>query len=196
MKNISSIFIKGLTVILPIWAAIYIVQWLIKDSEVAVRNVLIRVIPEQWYLPGMGLVTLAVFIFLVGLLMYPWLTRRVMEKVDSFLRQVPLFSSIYSPIKDLMDLAGGDMKEELAQVVMIKVPNTEMETLGFITRDSCEGLPEGFSKEDSVVVYVQWSSQVGGYCFIVPRSSVRKVDMSIEEGMRWALTAGLSAPKV
>jgi uncharacterized membrane protein len=69
-----------------------------------------------------------------------------------------------------------------------------LETLGFVTRDDLSDLPDGLSKNDYVVVYVQWSSQIGGYCFLVPRSAVRPVDMTVEEGMRWALTAGISAP--
>ena len=55
-------------------------------------------------------------------------------------------------------------------------------------------MPNGLACEDRIVVYVQWSSQVGGYCFVVPRESVRPVNMTVEEGMRWALTAGISAP--
>ena len=35
---------------------------------------------------------------------------------------------------------------------------------------------------------------MGGYCFLVPRESIRPVDLSVEEGMRWALTAGISGP--
>lgn len=87
------------------------------------------------------------------------------------------------------------MAKKLGQPVMIRIPNTNMETLGFITKKDSEGLPEGFLPEDHIVVYVQWSSQVGGYCFIVPRDHVRPVNITVEEGMRWALTAGLSAPK-
>jgi len=44
------------------------------------------------------------------------------------------------------------------------------------------------------VKYVQWGYQLGGFCFVVPRDAVRPVDMSVEDGLRWALTAGVSAP--
>ncbi len=80
-------------------------------------------------------------------------------------------------------------------VVLIKIPHTNMETLGFVTRDDLSDLPDGFPKEDHVVVYVQWSYQMGGYCFVVPRKAVQPVNMTVQQGMRWALTAGISAPK-
>lgn len=195
IRFLTRTLLKGLTVVLPVAAALYILIWIIGDLEVLVRNLLQRWLPEGLYFPGMGILLLIATVFLVGLLMYPWLTRQLFSVIDRLFRRIPLFSSIYSPVKDLMDMFGGGMQDKLGQVVMVKVPNTEMETLGFITQDSPDDMPEGFIKEDHVVVFVQWSSQLGGYCFIVPRESVREVDMSVEDGLRWALTAGLSAPK-
>lgn len=193
-KWITQTLFKGMAVVLPVVAAIYIIIWLIRDTESAVKQLLLLFVPNEYYVPGAGLLLVVCTVFLIGLLMYPWLTRKVLDGFDSVFRKIPLFATIYSPVRDLMDLMGGDMREKLGQVVMIKIPNTNIETLGFITREDLSDLPEGFAKDDHVVAFVQWSSQIGGYCFIVPRDSVRPVDMTVEEGMRWALTAGISAP--
>jgi uncharacterized membrane protein len=87
-----------------------------------------------------------------------------------------------------------DTSREFHRLASNWLPNTELKTLGFITREDLNDLPDGLSKNDHVVVHVQWSSQIGGYCFVVPRRAVQPVDMTVEEGMRWALTAGISAP--
>jgi uncharacterized membrane protein len=187
-------FIKGLVVVLPIVAAVYVVLWMVRDSEALVKGLLLAIMPDDYYVTGLGLGLFVVGIFCVGLLMYPWVTRKLLDGVDAILRRVPLFGAIYSPARDLMDVLGGDVEQKLGQVVLIKIPNTNMETLGFITRDELSDLPEGFARDDHVVVYVQWSSQIGGYCFVVPREAVQPVDMTVEQGMRWALTAGISAP--
>jgi uncharacterized membrane protein len=183
-----------MAVVLPVVAAIYVLVWIVRDTETAVKSLLLRVVPQEYYVPGSGLLLVLLTVFLIGLLMYPWLTRKMLDGLDGVFRKIPLFATIYSPVRDLMDVMGGDMTEKLAQVVMIKVPNTNLETLGFITRKDLSDLPDGFPKENHVVVFVQWSSQIGGYCFIVPRDSVRPVEMTVEEGMRWALTAGISGP--
>jgi uncharacterized membrane protein len=190
----TRIFVKGLVVVLPIMAAVYVVLWMLRDSEALVKGLLLAIMPEDHYVPGLGLGLFLAGIFCVGLLMYPWVTRKLLEGVDGLLRKVPLFGAIYSPARDLMDVLGGDVEQKLGQVVLIKIPNTNMETLGFVTRDDLSKLPDGFTKDNHVVVYVQWSSQIGGYCFVVPREAVRPVDMTVQQGMRWALTAGISAP--
>jgi len=187
-------FIKGLVVLLPIMAAVYVTIWLVRDSEALVRGLLLTVVPEDYYVPGLGLALFLAAIFCVGLLMYPWITRKLFDGLDLLLRKVPLFGAVYSPARDLMDVVGGDVEQKLGQVVLIKIPNTNMETLGFVTREDLSDLPEGFARDDHVVVYVQWSSQIGGYCFVVPRDAIQPVDMTVEQGMRWALTAGISTP--
>ena len=126
--------------------------------------------------------------------MYPWMTRKIIGAIDKWLRKMPIFGSVYSPVKDIMGFFGGGMSNELGQPVMLRVPNTEMDTLGFVTREDSKGLPDGFIPDDHLVVFVQWSSQIGGYCFVVPKESVRPLDISVEEGLRWSLTAGLSGP--
>jgi len=194
MKFVTQIFFKGLVVVLPIVAAIYVFLWVVRDGEALVKGTLLLVLPEEYYVPGLGLLTVVAAIFCVGLLMYPWLTRKLLDQLDGLLRKVPLFGIVYGPARDLLDVLGGDVQEGLGQVVLIKVPNTDLETLGFVTRDDLSELPDGLARDDRIVVYVQWSSQIGGYCFLVPRSAVRPVDMTVEEGMRWALTAGISAP--
>jgi uncharacterized membrane protein len=186
---------KGLAVTLPIIIAAYVIVWVIRDSDRIVRSALVSVLPEETFLPpGLGILLFFLITLLAGLLMYPWITRRALLGVDSTFRRIPFFRSVYSPVKDFFDLFDKNVSEELSAVVMIKVPGTEMETLGFVTKRDNEGLPEGFLPEGHLAVYVQWSSQIGGYCFIVPEASVRYVNLTVEQGMRWSLTAGLSSP--
>ncbi len=194
IRLLGRILLKGLSIVLPITIAVQVVIWLARTAEDSVRVLLAHLLPEGWYVPGSGIALLAAAVFLLGLLMYPWLTRTVLGGFDRVLRNLPLFGSIYSPLKDLMDFFGGGVGKRLGQPVMIKIPNTEMETLGFITREDGAGLPDVFLPDDHLVVYVQWSSQIGGYCFILPREAVRPVEITTEGALRWALTAGLSAP--
>jgi len=193
-KFISKTFIQGLAIVLPVAAAVYILVWIFRDTEKATKALLLKILPESLYVPGLGILVLVSIIFSIGLLMYPWLTRKLFGTADRLFRQIPLFGSVYSPVKDLFNLFGGSMTEQLGEPVMVKVPNTEMETLGFITRKSGAGLPPGMIPDGHLVVYVQWSSQIGGYCFVVPEDSVRRLDLTVEEGLRWSLTAGLSGP--
>jgi uncharacterized membrane protein len=195
IQFVSRTFIKGLAVVLPVAAAIYVVFWLGGGVDRVMERIVTVVLPKDLYVRGSGAVIVVIGVFVVGLLMYPLLTRRLLNWVDRLLRRVPLFASIYSPVRDLLNLLGGSVETRLSQVVLVKIPGIGFESLGFITRESGEGLPSGILPPDHVVVLLPWSTQIGGMCFIVPRSATRAIDMTVEEGLRWALTGGVSAPR-
>lgn len=193
-KSFYKIMLQGLSILAPLFIAVYVLYLVIRGSETALKGMLTTILPDGWYVPGMGLLGVAVIVFLFGLLMYPWLTRKLIGWVEGLLRRIPLFGSVYSPVKDLMELLGGGMDKQLGRPVMVKIGDTGLETLGFVTRESAANLPEGFIPDDHMVVFVQWSYQVGGYCFILPKDQIRPLDISVEQGLRWSLTAGLSGP--
>jgi uncharacterized membrane protein len=73
--------------------------------------------------------------------------------------------------------------------------NKDVGLIGFITREDFKDLPKNLGDKDKVAVYLPMSYQVGGFMVIVPKSRITIVDMSIEEAMKFALTAGLSTGK-
>lgn len=189
---VTRTFLKGLAVVVPLAAAAYIIYWLVVEAESIIKRLLLTVMPEDLYVPGLGLLVVVSGIFTVGLMMYPVLTRFMLESTDRIIRKVPLVGMVYSPIRDLMDMLGGDLTGNLQQVVMVTIPNTGFETIGFVMQNDTASLPDGFAKDDHVVVYLQMSYQIGGYCFIVPRENIRPVDMTVQQAIRWILMAGVA----
>lgn len=88
----------------------------------------------------------------------------------------------------MMSLMFGDISEKLGRPVFVKLPNSEFETLGFVTQDN----DSDSDLNDNLLIYVQMSYQIGGFTFLVPKGQICDANMIIEQGIRWALTAGLS----
>ena len=105
-RFVSRTFFKGLAIVIPVIGAVYVLVWIARDSEAAIKSLLLTVIPEAWYIPGMGIAIFATGTFFIGLLMYPWITRGIIHGADTVFRRIPLFSSIYSPLRDLFDIFG------------------------------------------------------------------------------------------
>ena len=126
MRFATPTFVKGLIVVLPIVAAFYVLIWLVGRSEALVEGLRLAVVPDHYYVPGPGVGLLLAAVFCVGLLTYPWITRKLLDGVDGVLRRTPLFGAIYSPARDLMEVLGGDVEQKLGQVVLVKTPNTNM----------------------------------------------------------------------
>jgi uncharacterized membrane protein len=53
-------------------------------------------------------------------------------------------------------------------------------------------MPKDLRQKDSLLVYVPMSYGIGGFAVLVPRSATRPLDMSLEDAMRFTLTAGVT----
>lgn len=194
MKTLMKTFLKGLTVILPIGVTAYIIYWLAVSAESLLGGLLRVVLPGGWYVPGTGIVAGLALIFGVGTLMGLWVFQKLFQWAEILVEKIPLIKSLYGGVKDLMSFFSTSQKDGSHRVVMVTVAEN-VRLLGFITRDDFSDLPEGFGSEGEVSVYLPMSYQIGGFTVVVPRSAVKPIDMSTEEAMRLAMTAGLSTEK-
>jgi len=192
LRFISKNFLTGLITILPVVLTLYFIYWLVVSTESLLGGVIRQVLPENLYWPGMGTIAGLLLISLVGLLMHAYVVRRLFGWAEELLYHVPIIKSIYRAIRDFFDYFSPDKKKEFEQVVAVTIGDTGMQVIGFVSQAVPERLPEGFREEGSILVYLPLSYMIGGYAVLMPRSAVRPLDMSMEEAMRFTLTAGVT----
>lgn len=192
LKAISRILFTGFITLLPVVLTIYLMYWLAVTSERLMGNMLHWVMPESFYFPGIGMLAGILIMFVVGLLMKAYLVRRIFGWGEMLLYRLPLIKSVYRAFRDLFDFIS-PKKEGMGQVVAVKINNIQV--IGFITQENPDRLPDIFSEDDSVLVYLPMSYMMGGHTIFVPRDSVRYLDMSMDEAMRFVLTAGITGSK-
>lgn len=184
---------KGLATVLPVALTLYLIYWLGLSIENGLHPIITRLISEENYLPGMGLVAGVVLLFFIGLAVNAFIIRQLIWLVEKLLERIPLVKSIYGSLHDFMDyFAAGKSRGGLKQVVMVSMGQARL--IGFMTRDRITDLPGVNTQngDEIVAVYLPFSYQIGGYTLYLPRSQVTLVDMSMEEAMRRVLTAELS----
>jgi uncharacterized membrane protein len=192
LRSISRTFLTGLITILPVALTLYLLYWLVVSAEAALGGMIRLVLPENLYWPGMGSIAGLVIVFLVGLLMHAYVVRRLFAWGEQILYRLPLIKSVYGAIRDFLNYFSPDKKNEFEQVVAVSIGDTGMQVIGFVTQAVPEDLPEDFREEGSILVYLPLSYMIGGYAVLMPRSAVRPLDMSMEEAMRFTLTAGVT----
>jgi len=192
LRPISKTFLTGLITILPVVLTLYLLYWLVVTAESVLGSVIRLVLPENLYWPGMGSIAGLVVVFLVGLLMHAYVVRRLFALGEQFIYHLPFIKSVYRAIRDFFDYFSPDKKKEFEQVVAVSIGDTGMQVIGFVSQAVPERLPEDFREEGSILVYLPLSYMIGGYAVLMPRSAVRPLDMSMEEAMRFTLTAGVT----
>lgn len=192
MNNLGKLFLKGLAVTIPVALTLAIAWWLAASAERLLGGVLVQILPEGWYIPGMGLVSTMALILLVGLLSHVIIFQRLFEWGESVLERLPFIKTIYSALKDFFGYFSVGAQQSFSKVVMVRLPGHEFEALGFVTRETFDDLPLAPQAEEPVAVYLPMSYQIGGYTLYLPRNSLTPVDMPFEDAMRLAVTGGVT----
>lgn len=190
MKNISTIFLQGLIAILPILLTIALVGWLLTTLETYLRELLLLVIPDDAYWPGLGLILGLLLIFGLGLLIKFYLGQMILSGLNKLMERIPLVNTIYNAFNDVMRFLSPDKEEDLRQAVLCEV-SEGVEIIGFITASNVS-LGE---RDDLVAVYVPMSYQIGGFTFFMPKSKCKEMNMSPSEAMKKVLTASMGTDK-
>lgn len=195
MRLIAKTFVKGLVVVVPLVVTGYAFYWLGTTAESVLGGLLQRMLPEGYYLPGLGVLAGFGVIFGVGVLMSLWLTRKLVHLGEAILERIPLVKTLYGSVKDLMSFFAveGEKKKAMDQVVIVNLGDPYPSLLGFLTREDLDEIIRDDSGEDLVAVYLPMSYQIGGFTVFVPRSSITETDLRVEDGMRFAMTAGVSS---
>ncbi len=191
MNVVGKLFLKGLAVIIPISLTLAIAWWLAASAERLLGGLLIQLLPEGWYVPGMGLVSTMALILLVGLLSHVIIFQRLFEWGEGVLARLPLIKTIYSALKDFFGYFAPDANRGFSKVVMVRLTGQDYEALGFVTRETFDDLPINPVCEDPVAVYLPMSYQIGGYTLYLPRTCLTPVDIKFEDAMRLAVTGGV-----
>ena len=189
MGAIVRLFFKGLATIIPIALTLLIMFWLAGLAEGGIGNLIQLILPENWYIRGMGLVGGIVIVIAIGLLSQILLFRKLIDFGEAILERMPVVKSVYRATKDFVEYFSGDDEGKFNQVVLVRHPELKIALLGFITREDFTTLP--FGKEDEVAVYLPLSYQIAGYTIFVPKEWCEPVDIPFEDAVRLILTAAM-----
>ena len=141
------------------------------------------------HIPGLGILTTALVVLLVGALATNVLGKRVLQRAEGYLLKVPVFRTIYSPVKQLVVAFSPDNEYGFKRVVLVE-DSCHGFLLGFLTKEFT--IDRGAGPEPLIAVYVPTNHLYLGDVIICPRDKVSFPDITVEQGIRIFLTGGVS----
>jgi uncharacterized membrane protein len=197
MLRIRRIFVTGFFVTVPLVVSVVAVVWMFRwaDSFTSgLGQILVRQVPGLdvvFHLPGLGLLATAVIIFLTGLVATNVFGRRVLQRGEQVLLHVPLFRTIYAPIKQLIAAFSPENEVGFKRMVLADDGSGRL-VLGFLMKDFV--VDRGQGPEEMLAVYVPTNHLYIGDIIICAPERVSYPELSVEEGLRVFLTGGMGLP--
>jgi len=187
MQWLRRSFIAGFFVTVPLFISVAALLWLFRLVDGIVGPLYFKFLGRN--VPGLGIATTALAILLVGAIATNVVGKRVLQRGESLLMHVPLFRSIYAPVKQLVVAFSPDNEHGFKRVVLIEDTARGL-VLGFLTREFT--LDRGQGPEALVAVYVPTNHLYLGDIVICPRDRASYPDITVEEGIRIFLTGGMA----
>ena len=148
-------FLTGLLLVTPIWGTILVLKTLFVAVDGILGDAVAELVPDH-YIPGLGIVTLVLLIFLVGLFAANFIGRQIVGHWEDWLNRLPLVRGIYSTLKSMMDILSFSERGSYRRVVLIQFPKNGHYCFAFVT-GMTKGETTALGQEALIHVYVPTS---------------------------------------
>ena len=184
-------FVAGFFVMVPLVVSVLALIWIFRVIDGLTAPLFRTVFAPNVPPPGLGIVTTAAAILIVGVVATNMFGKRLLQRLEGYLLRVPVFRTIYAPIKQLVLAFSPDNEYGFKRVVMVRTAARGI-VLGFLTKEFSVESPG--KVESLLAVFVPTNHLYLGDIVICPREDAFFPDISVEEGIRVFLTGGMALP--
>jgi uncharacterized membrane protein len=184
-------FLTGFFVTVPLFISAAALVWIFGVVDGLTTPLYDRLLGRR--IPGLGTLSTAVVIMVVGVIATNVLGKRLLQRAEALLLRVPVFGTIYSPLKQLIAAFSPDNESGFKRVVLVE-HGTHGYSIGFLTREF--SVVRGQGPELMLAVYVPTNHLYLGDVVVCPRERAIFPDITVEEGVRIFLTGGVALPPI
>ena len=182
-------FIAGFFVTVPLVISIAALVWIFRLIDGTLGPLYAQWLKRE--VPGLGIATTALLVLLVGTVATNVIGKQILQRTESYLLRVPVFRTIYAPVRQLVVAFSPDNEYGFKRVVLVEEPGRGF-VLGFLTKEFT--VDRGAGAETLVAVYVPTNHLYLGDVIIYPRERTSYPDITVEQGIRIFLTGGMALP--
>lgn len=181
MSRLLGYFLRGLLVVLPIGATIWLLYTLITKADALIQQYFVNL-----HIPGIGILIIVLAVTLVGMFATGFITRPLFELFDALMERAPGVKHVYSSVKDMTEAFVGD-KRKFTEPVSVEVQDGIFR-LGFITTPDLQHI----GMAGHCGVYMPFSYGVSGQVWMVRKDKLKPLDVEAPEVMKFILSGGVS----
>ncbi|UCC61114.1 MAG: DUF502 domain-containing protein [Dehalococcoidia bacterium] len=183
-------FLTGILVLVPLGATLLIFKWLFD----AIDGILEPAVEAIFGRPiaGIGFGAIIVLIFLVGIFASNFVGRKIIQRIEALVEELPMVREIYNTFKQILQSVILPHKGGFREVVLVEFPRPGMKTIGFVTNRIKDA-----AGNKLVSIYIPTTpNPTSGYLEIIPEEDVVLIDMAIDDAIKMVVSGGMVSPEV
>ena len=215
-KRLKTYFLRGMAALLPtiltIWLFIWGYQfiktyisdpisyglvWLIaffRQADEQTRQQLV-----QYWVNGLGsiagFIIALIIVCMLGVILASVLGKSFWRMVENSILRTPLLNKIYPYLKQITDFLLTRKKLEFSRVVAVQYPRKGIWSIGLVTGSGLENMKDDAGNELITIFIPTSPTPFTGFVILVPKTDVKDLDISVEDALRFTVSAGVITPQ-
>ena len=191
--RLRNAFLTGLVLGIPFIATFWILKWVVFTIDGTLQPIIVHALDRE--LPGVGFLTMLILFVLLGLAGRNVPGRIAFGLLEQAFRQIPLVRNVYNAMKELLTAFSFEgQKRTFREVCIVEYPRKGLYSIGFVTNQVSFELGSGGRQLMKTVYVPTPPNPTSGNLIIAPVEEVYPLDMTIEDGLKMALSGGIVSP--
>jgi uncharacterized membrane protein len=214
----KSYFLRGLAVLLPTILTIWLFVWgytfiqenisvhinrglvyliMLTQGESGInKEELTKILVDGTAGSVVGFLIALFGVYVLGAILASVVGRAVWRMIENFIMNTPFLRRVYPYIKQITDfvLTQEEKKKMFSRVVAVEYPRKGIWSVGFVTGSGISKVADNVKREFITVLIPTSPTPFTGFVIMVQKKQTIELDMTIEEALRFAVSAGVIAP--
>ena len=190
--------IAGLLVWVPLGVTVMVIKLLVGMMD---RTLLL--LPEPYrpdnllgfHIPGLGVVLTTIVVLATGMVVANLFGRKLVKLWESLLAQIPLVRTIYTGVKQILETVFSSNDQSFRKVLLVEYPRKGLWTLAFQSGTTMGEAQTRTGREVVNVFIPTTPNPTSGFFIMVPAEDVVELDMSVDDGLKMIISAGVVVPE-
>ncbi|MEM7619569.1 MAG: DUF502 domain-containing protein [Pseudomonadota bacterium] len=217
ISKLRNYFLTGLIVVGPLFITIYAVWTFVTWVDALVKPYLPEFpsIPEAYDItryfpfalpdiPGIGLIFAVFTLMVVGAFMANLFGQTVLGYSEKMLGRMPIIRNVYQALKQIFETVLSQSGSSFQKIGLVEYPRRGIYSLVFVSKETAGEIAHKHNEaydhnkdEELISVFLPTTpNPTSGYLLFLPRKDIQILDMSVEEGAKMLISAGLIEPGV
>jgi len=211
--RLKNYFFRGLAVLVPTIVTIWIFVWgyqFIHNTigihfKHGIEFLIVKAggsaeeLDTRWVdaaLSAAGFIIALSIVFVVGVLLASVVGRALWRQVEKFIMNTPFLRQVYPYVKQVTDffLSGEEKKQMFSRVVAVEYPRKGIWSMALVTGSGMRKIVEKGGREFLTLLIPTSPTPFTGFVIMVPKADTIELDITIEQALRFAVSAGVIAP--
>ncbi len=192
--------VAGLLAIAPLVITVYILRAIVLGLD----RFMLQLVPQRYQpeaflnydIPGFGLLAGFFLLFVIGVFVRNLLGRRLWVWWENLFSNIPGVRPVYNSIKQIIDTVSKSNSKSFREVVMVEYPRKGIWAIAFVT-GTTKGEVQNIIDDEMINVFLPTTpNPTSGFLLFVPKRDIIKLHMTVDQGIKMVISAGIVTPSV